>query len=688
MDAGSSAPSHVPDSVFAPDLKINLVAPWRSGYVAEIPVSSRDGLLQRIREPSSLEQKCAVARIRTFKPLHEVLTQTMHKRAWTDAAGGRRKGPFPFLGFLPPFRDPDARAAVLEELAGWLQDESPFRLTGPAMLRSHDRQTEPSLPIPGPREAAILERLRERILSKGSASVPVLAHSWKHLWEASGRGLVVRWDPVRPLAPARPGQGPEPDLHRPVSVDEPIVGVIDGGHSAGRYRKSIAWQEPAFSLALPLDLEHGNIVSGLLIEAHAWNGQLRLPKLYCRLGVVPAVPRPGMATQWDTDALLGYLDQVFSRHSETKVWNLSANAPYACDPYWVSDLGHRLSRLARKHRVLLVIAAGNRAKDKAERIAPPADAEAAIVVAGRKQTLSGEPGGPCPVSRVGLGPGRMRKPDLSWFSTLRVLGGGNGQASSWATPLVSSAAAHTWKALNDPSPDLVRAILLATTERDIWDDDSPRLQRKRYDHRLGFGSPLQITAPWATPDHAVLLVWRGWIAEKGEYYWENILLPPSLTRGGVFRGHARLVCVLDPQTHQRGTNYFSTRIEASLQYEAKPGRWEQLIGGLKTNTPEGIARAEDAKWDPIRFYAGTFDRKRSRVLATPRLRVRARLFWRDRYLYPEVDLAAQRREVTFALLLMGPDRGHPVHSEFLDLMLENVGSAVIQPVVQHVSQGT
>ena len=46
----------------------------------------------------------------------------------------------------------------------------------------------------------------------------------------------------------------------------------------------------------------------------------------------------------------------------------------------------------------------------------------------------------------------MLKPDVSWFSKLRMLGGVTGTGSSYATPLVSSLAAHTFDALRVRRP--------------------------------------------------------------------------------------------------------------------------------------------------------------------------------------------------------------------------------------------
>lgn len=84
-------------------------------------------------------------------------------------------------------------------------------------------------------------------------------------------------------------------------------------------------------------------------------------------------------------------------------------------------------------------------------VTPPADAQAALTVAGRLPNGHGKVGDFCPVSRGGLGPDEMLKPELSWVSVVQVIGGRYGRASSCAAVLVSRLAAHTWAHLRQPS---------------------------------------------------------------------------------------------------------------------------------------------------------------------------------------------------------------------------------------------
>jgi hypothetical protein len=104
----------------------------------------------------------------------------------------------------------------------------------------------------------------------------------------------------------------------------------------------------------------------------------------------------------------------------------------------VSVLGHELNELARATGVLPVVSIGNVKEGSGRRPYPPADCEAAIAVGGRRADASGNPAEGCPNCLGGPGPDGMLKPDVSWFSQLRMLGGVVGTGSSYPTTLVST----------------------------------------------------------------------------------------------------------------------------------------------------------------------------------------------------------------------------------------------------------
>lgn len=72
------------------------------------------------------------------------------------------------------------------------------------------------------------------------------------------------------------------------------------------------------------------------------------------------------------------------------------------------------------------------------RFNPPGDSEAAITVGGRQADAKGRLARGCPRCLGGPGPDDMLKPDVAWFSGLRMIGGGGAAASSYPTALVSA----------------------------------------------------------------------------------------------------------------------------------------------------------------------------------------------------------------------------------------------------------
>jgi len=118
----------------------------------------------------------------------------------------------------------------------------------------------------------------------------------------------------------------------------------------------------------------------------------------------------------------------------------------------------------------------------------------------------------------------MLKPDVSWFSELRVIGGAVAKGSSFPTAVVSSLAAHTFANLKEPTPDLVKALLINATER------------YEHDPALGWGTPYQGHLPWACSPGTVTLAWKAKLEPGANYYWNDIPIPPELIRNGKLSG--------------------------------------------------------------------------------------------------------------------------------------------------------
>ena len=455
----------------------------------------------------------------------------------------------------------------------------------------------------------------------------------------------------------------------PRVVGQPIVGVIDGGLTSLKYKPAEAWVAPPLVANRIADTTHGNRVSSLVVHGHEWNNDRSLPELHCRLGTVQAVPRATANHVFDYETLLVYLKQVAVAHADTHVWNLSANVPEPeDDPDQVSDFGDSLTHWARSLGVLPVVSVGNVSSTNSERICAPADCEAALVVGGRLADLTGNPGGGCPSCVTGPGPDGMLKPDLSWFATLRMLGGVTACGSSFATPLVSALAAHTYANLKEPSPDLVRALLINLAELNT------------HEPGLGWGTPYRGHLPWHCPPGTVTLAWKAALKPGSAYYWSDIPIPAELTRGGKLYGQASLTAILNPLVSPfGGPNYFATRLETSLQYRNGRSRWASLLGSMReSSAPEEDARRDLAKWQPVRRVRRDFTKRGGLGFVGNELRLYGRVFARDLYQFGiQHHSQLDSQEAVFVLTFVADDKNAPIYNTMAQQLGNYVESAVV-----------
>lgn len=661
MHGDSLANTHTPHDLFSENVGATMKMPWRDGYVVEVSDQALTRLARRVDDPSKAAHRCDIYSVEQLRLFSTVLAENDRiDKAW-EAAPADEDGLRRFTVRLADYEPDDAEASVLAALTG-LSANDRLRIARPTTAESGalTRWIAPDIAA---------ELLGDR------KSISVALRDKESLEELVLTGSITRWEPVTPLRPTIPGDGAEPNIQLPSMDGEPIVGVIDGGYHTNRYTGAVAWRQvPVLVPDSEAARAHGNKVSSVVVDAHLWSNQLQLPQLHCQLGVVQALPSENSRFTLTAEATLAHIEQAFIAHSDTHVWNLSANVEKECDEYEVSELGRGLAEIARRHKKLLVISAGNRNGDSL-RIAPPADCEAALVVAGRTHDDAGAVSGACAVSRVGLGPEGMLKPETSWFSSLRVLGGDIASGTSFAAPLVSRLAAHTWRNLADPSPDMVKALLLTASDLN------------GYSREMGFGSPVSPEFPWNCPPNAAVVAWTESMTYMQRYYWTGIRIPPSLMRNGRFRGRAKLVAILAPHVAEDGHHYFQTRIEAGLGFRAmRKGKMENvpLAGCLNPLEIESAAREDDNKWDPVRVYEKDCRRTRGKAIPgdQPSLQVYSRLFWRDTYRYDTSHMQTTPCDVTFVVTLESGDPDADTYNEFRRIMAEEVVSAVVEQDIE------
>lgn len=320
-----------------------------------------------------------------------------------------------------------------------------------------------------------------------------------------------------------------------------------------------------------------------------------------------------------------------------------------------------------------MVSVGNVLDPSETQLAPPADCEAAIVVGGRGADPAGQPGDPCLRCLNGPGPDGMLKPDVSWFSELRMIGGISAVGSSYPTALVSSLAAHTFANLKTPTPDLVKALLINAAER------------PEHHPTLGWGSPYNGALPWSCQNGTVTLAWTAFLQPGSPYYWSDIPIPPELIEAGRLRGKAKLTAVLKPLLSPLGgANYFATRLETSLTYQNQTGKWTSLLGTMLESTlPETDARNDLKKWQPIRRHAADFSRGAGHRFTGNHFRLYARVYSRDLYQFSlsnNDQLGPQ--EVAFVLTLEGMDEDSAIYQSMANLLGNFVESAVLNQEIE------
>lgn len=673
----SLAPSHTPDDLFGPLYGCQLVAPFHNGYVVEAELSALPRLARAIDNPPSFALQADISRVRTLEKFGT--TERLRGRSVDDlwnAASEDEEGRL-FVLWFAPFRDHNAQAALLRQIETMADRQLLLPTFTAVRLISGPGEAAETRPVTTPRQSSVARAMRE-YRNTGIGRATVRLTSRESLGHLVASGASYRIDPVRPIRVAAPGEGPEPGVLGDLT-NAPIVAVVDGGLHAPSYTSAEAWRAPHFVSNAQADRRHGNGVSSLVVQGHAWNSNRPLPALSCRVGTVQALPDRNSNQRFDERQLIDYLAEVARAHPETRVWNISANQNAASlDPSDISVLGHEIGLLARTFGILPVISVGNTSSDNTTRPNPPADCEAAIVVGGREADGNGAPGNGCPACLPGPGPDGMMKPDLSWFSTLRMLGGVVATGSSYATPLVSSLAAHTFAQLREPTPDLVKALLINAAERD------------EHDPRLGWGTPYQGHLPWTCAPGSVTLAWRAQLDPGTAYYWNDIPIPPELIRDGKLYGRARLTAVLRPLVSPlAGANYFASRLETSLTYANANGTDRTcLVGSMKESTLiEQDARKELRKWQPIRRHCKDFTRGGGLSFSGNQLRLYARVYTRDLYQFGwNHHSQAGAQDVAFVLTLWSGDGQGSIYDSTAQALGNFVESAVLNQDIEITAQ--
>ena len=651
MFEDSNAPSYTPSDLFNESVGCKIIVPSYDGYMVEAEVSALKKVSKKIKTSNSVKDKVDISRVESIAPFSnaDVLRGREVSSFWSDNDVAEPH----FNLWLMPYNSIEARKLIANDILNFYNFKD---------ISFGDEKYDIDF-VQGYSLGAGIKSSLSEYIQHGKASVSVKIKSKDAFNKIVSSGAVYRIERASPLRTKRirPGEGQEPVPSDIVADGLPTVVIIDGGHSAKSYKILETLQVPPLVPDYEADQKHGNQIASVVVHGYAWNNNLKLPELDCKFVAAQAITKVGIPSQPTLEQLIRYLDAVAMHSCEhSSVWNLSFNeegpTPYSDD---VSLLGHKISNIARKYNILPIVSIGNISPSNNDgKLCPPADCEAALTVSGRL-AKDGLPSHPCEVSLKGPGPSGMLKPDLSWFSELRVIGGASEKGTSYSAPLVSSLAAHTFQKLKNATPDLVKALLINRSEIE------------NHDNSLGYGTPWeQEQLPWICANDAVTLAWTSKLKAGFSHYWHDVPIPDEMIdENGKLSGEVIFTAILNPKkSGELGRHYFSTRLEVALQAELASGKIENII---KRNINDNLSDKdkENLKWNPVRHQRSRLSKK----IKPGSARIYSRIFARDLFQY---DMSShhdlEEQEVAYVLPFKKDDTG----GALFDSMVKNLGNDV------------
>jgi hypothetical protein len=667
MDEDSLSPSWTPTDIFDSRSNCRIVAPAYKGFLVEIERDKLEVLSSHLSSTKKTNDMVDISRISSIAAFDasETLRGASEKDFWESLPS---EGTDKVLNiWLKPFKNQLARKKLVERIKSSIS-ETNCTLGHPEFENAWGEAI-------GEIAADNLQDVLQRYLTSGAGVFSLNFSSKKDFRTILSSGAVYRIEAAPSVRlSSHPGTGKDP-VPSNISKTSPTVLIIDGGVSARSYLPLQKLPLPPLVKDTDANQSHGNKVASLICHAHAWNNNRPLPALDCTFISAQAICKDSALKAPNHRQLLSYLDRVAQLTSNhAKVWNLSFNQVASKDQKdEVSFLGHEVSKLARKYNILPIISAGNNNHNpKRKLICPPADCEAALTISGRTFNDSTKSlGEGCKLSLRGPSPAGMRKPDLSWFSELRMIGGVIETGTSFSTPLVSSLAAHTFVNIKGSTPDLVRALLIN------------RAELNAHSNTIGWGTPWdENNLPWFCAPGDVTLAWTSRLQPGFNYYWNDIPIPQELVKDGKFVGKVALTAILNPLiSNSVGENYFSSRLQTSLQATSSAGKTISLAGSMREDKEkEAIARSDLSKWNPIRNH---FKHHNGTGISGSTMRLNARVFTRDLFQYDmshHSELAPQ--EVAFVLTLSALDADSALYDSTVQSMGAELESAVLNQDIQ------
>lgn len=423
----------------------------------------------------------------------------------------------------------------------------------------------------------------------------------------------------------------------------PVVGLVDSGIAIG-HRFLQPWiRERRFYVPENMrNYSHGSFVGGILVYGNEFLGNGR--DIGVKIVDVIAVPNwdknLGDVGELREDELVVILEEVVRKFKDiVKVWNLSLGTDEECKEDCFSDLAIKLDDLQRQYNVIFVIAAGNINKlplrnwppdtCSSDRITSPADSVCGITV-GSVAHLDCEKSlvkkdYPSPFSRRGPGPSFLVKPDVVHYGgNCRANGDSQGigvvsfdengnlvesVGTSFSVPLISRLTSQVYEALESPSNNLVKALIIHSARHPkIKITEDKKKEFFIYDY-YGFGIPGTIKDILSCPQNQFSLVIEGRLSIGNFISIDDFPFPNSLIREGKCYGEIIITLVYDPPLNATfGVEYCRNNMNVSFGTFYLDKNNEIIYKGQVPPEPELSGRFERQliehgfKWSPVKVY--------------------------------------------------------------------------------------
>jgi hypothetical protein len=441
----------------------------------------------------------------------------------------------------------------------------------------------------------------------------------------------------------------------------PVVGVLDSGVSP-TVTALTPWVTtgPTFppDPTDEADYSHGTFIAGLIAGCHTLNAAVApLPEGPCRIFSSRVFsPREPIGIE----DLVSRIEDAVRAAPDVKVWNLSLGVSTPCIGPEFSVFAQELDELARQHRILFVIAAGNYVtplplrvwpadawhQDGRDIIGPPADSVLGLTVGsiahahGAQSAVKRDE--PAAYSRRGPAPGLLPKPEVVHYGgncssnnghdghgIASLDAGGNpsrGWGTSYAAPLVASVAAHAWdqlvEAQHEVTPEMVRAVVIHSA---ALGSARRKPEELRY---FGFGTPDALSRVLTCEDSA-FTTWHRVYIPAGQFVEHEFPMPASLLQNGKFSGEIVVtLCYAPPLDPNSGEEYCRSNVNVKMgivkpRRTLKPDRRTGKVrivmqDGFRSEVPpdprsqgEGFEAAlieHGFKWSPVKVYRKRFPR--------------------------------------------------------------------------------